>query len=252
MSATKRLRVFGGPNGSGKSTLFASIAEQFNVGHFINADEIENQIASTGFINIEKFGLTLKQEDLDAFKKESNTKTLIHKAELEGHEIDVEIRENVIVDKSKQTHSYEASLVTSFLRKHLLEKGTSYSFESVMSHPSKLDEIRQAKELGYKTYLYFVCLQDADINVSRVLNRVEKGGHNVDEERVKRRYFQTLNNLLPALLLVDRAYIFDNSTNKMELIAELEHGAIEILVSKNKVPNWFIEYVVNKLTTKEE
>lgn len=52
MSATKRLRVFGGPNGSGKSTLFASIAEQFNVGYFINADEIENQIASTGLSNM--------------------------------------------------------------------------------------------------------------------------------------------------------------------------------------------------------
>lgn len=62
------------------------------------------------------------------------------------------------------------------MRKHQLEKGTSYSFESVMSHPSKLNEIRQAKALSYKTYLYFDCLQDADINVSMVLNRVKKGG----------------------------------------------------------------------------
>ncbi len=247
MPAFKRLRVFGGPNGSGKSTLFASIKEQFNVGHFINSDEVEREITSNGFINIESFGLTLTQEDLDAFKAEPNTHTLIEKAAFEGHVIDIEIRENVIVDKSKQTHSYEASLITSFLRKHLLKKGSNYSFESVMSHPSKLDEIRQAKELGYKTYLYFVCLQDADINVSRVLNRVEKGGHNVDEERVKRRYTETLNNLLPTLLLVDRAYVFDNSTDKMELIAELENGAIEILVSGNKVPNWFIEYVINKI-----
>lgn len=37
----------------------------------------------------------------------------------------------------------------------------------------------------------------------------------------------------------------------MELIAELEKGGIEILVAKNKVPNWFIEYVINKLTTKQ-
>lgn len=116
-----------------------------------------------------------------------------------------------------------------------------------MSHPSKLDEIKRAKELGYKTYLYFVCLQDAEINVSRVSNRVEKGGHNVDSERIKRRYFETLNNLLPALLLVDKAYIFDNSTNKMLLFAEVSNGAIEILVTKNNVPNWFIEYVINKL-----
>ncbi len=247
MSHTKRLRVFGGPNGSGKSTLFSSIAEQFNVGHFINSDEIEKEIVSKGFINIESFGLNLTQADLDDFKQEPNSITLIAKAKKEGRIIDVEIRENVIVDKSKQTHSYEASLITAFLRRHLLDKKISYSFESVMSHTSKLDEIKSAKELGFKTYLYFVCLQDADINVSRVLNRVEKGGHNVDPDRVKRRYYETLNNLLPALLLVDKAYIFDNSTDQMELVAEIVNGGIEILVAKNKIPNWFIEYVVNKL-----
>ena len=67
MSTTKRLRVFGGPNGSGKSTLFSSIADQFNVGHFINSDEIEKEISSKGFINIEQFGLYLTQKDLDVF-----------------------------------------------------------------------------------------------------------------------------------------------------------------------------------------
>ncbi len=247
MSATKRLRVFGGPNGSGKSTLFSSIADQFNVGHFINSDEIEREISSKGFVNIEQFGLYLTQQDLDVFKQEPHTKSLIEKALIEGHEIDVEIRENVIVDKSKQTHSYEASLITSFLRKHLLENKISYSFESVMSHPSKLDEIKYAKKLGYKTYLYFVCLQDSDINVSRVLNRVQKGGHDVDSERIKRRYVDTLNNLLEALFFVDRAFLFDNSTDEMELIAEVLGGEIEILVAKEKIPNWFIQYVVNKL-----
>ena len=247
MSATKRLRVFGGPNGSGISTLFSSIADQFNVGHFINSDEIEREISSKGFVNIEQFGLYLTQQDLDVFKQEPHTKSLIEKALIEGHEIDVEIRENVIVDKSKQTHSYEASLITSFLRKHLLENKISYSFESVMSHPSKLDEIKYAKKLGYKTYLYFVCLQDSDINVSRVLNRVQKGGHDVDSERIKRRYVDTLNNLLEALFFVDRAFLFDNSTDEMELIAEVLGGEIEILVAKEKIPNWFIQYVVNKL-----
>lgn len=50
MSAAKRLRIFAGPNGSGKSTLFTTIAEQFRVGHFINADDIEKEIATKGFI----------------------------------------------------------------------------------------------------------------------------------------------------------------------------------------------------------
>lgn len=246
MPSAKKIRVFAGPNGSGKSTLFTSIAEKFNVGYFVNSDEIEKEIASKGFINLETYGLNLTEEDLEIFKQENDAVTLIQKAEKEGHTIDVEIRENVIVDKSKQTHSYEASLITAFLRKHLGVKGISYSFESVMSHPSKLNEIENAKNQGYKTYLYFVCLQDADMCVSRVSNRVEKGGHPVDPERIKRRYGEALNNLFSALLLADKAYLFDNSTFKMELFAEVENGQIEIL--SNQIPNWFVEYVINKIS----
>lgn len=248
MPRPKRLRIFAGPNGSGKSTLFTTISElrQFHIGHFINSDEIEKEISSKGFINIEDFDLHLTQADLDNFKIEPNTRTLIEKATVEGQHIDIEIKENVIIDKSKKTHSYEASLITAFLRKHLLDKGVSYSFESVMSHPSKLEEIKQANDLGYKTYLYFVCLQDADINISRVANRVQKGGHPVDPERIIKRYNATLGNLLPALLLVDKAYIFDNSSSDMILFAEVVKGQIEILVHEDKVPNWFIENVINK------
>ena len=96
MSEIKRLRVFGGPNGSGKSTLFSKIKEQFSVGHFVNSDEIENEIATKGYINMEQFGLVLTQGDLDLFKLEENTHSLLQKSDREGHVIDVEIRENVI------------------------------------------------------------------------------------------------------------------------------------------------------------
>lgn len=243
MAATKRLRLFAGPNGSGKSSLFPTIAEQFPVGYFINSDEIEKEISTKGLINIDQFGLKLLQKDLDEFKKEPDAISIIEKTKKNGHVLDVEIRENFLVDQSKQTHSYEASFLTSFIRHHLRLKGSSYSFESVMSHPSKLNELRAAKEMGYKTYLYFVCTQDPEINVSRVMNRVEKGGHNVDKEKIISRYYDTLQQLLPALRLVDKAFLFDNSTTTMELAAEIKNGQMEILT--DSVPNWIIEYVVN-------
>ena len=72
MSKTKRLRIFSGPNGSGKSTLFTDIANQFKAGHFINSDEIEKEIRSLGYINLEKFGLKLTQNHFEKFLKESN------------------------------------------------------------------------------------------------------------------------------------------------------------------------------------
>lgn len=247
MPKAKRLRVFAGPNGSGKSTLFQEISNQFNTGYFVNSDEIEQEISKTGFINLEKFDLFLEQADLENFLQRSQSKSLLKKATESGHPILFALKENVIIDKSKDTHSYEASLITSFIRHHLLEKRISYSFETVMSHVFKLDEIKKANDKGYKTYLYFVCLDDPSLNISRVQNRKEKGGHDVPEQKIVERYHRTLENLLPALLICQKAYLFDNSGENMVMIAESFNGQITLLVTENKVPSWFIEHVINKL-----
>ncbi|WP_080780205.1 zeta toxin family protein [Chryseobacterium phocaeense] len=247
MSKVKRLRIFAGPNGSGKSTLFEVFQqEKYKPGIFINSDVVEKEILEKGFLDLLPYGLELTQDDLLKFYQTPNAKTLLEKSHASGHTIDIEIRENIIVDRSRDTHSYEASLITSFIRENLLEKGISFAFETVMSHPSKLDEIIEARKHGYKIYLYFICLDEANLNVSRVNDRVRKGGHRVDPEKIKTRYLNTLQNLYPALKLVDRAYLFDNS-DEMLMIAEIDTGELTINVDQELFPNWFIEYVVDKV-----
>lgn len=239
MSKIKRLRIFAGPNGSGKSTLFETIASKFYVGDFINSDLIEKEILTKGFINLDQYDLKLSEQDFENFKNEPSSISLLAKAKNEGKIIDITFKNNVLVDKSKSTHSYEAAFITSFIRKHLLIKGKSYSFESVMSHISKIDEIIDAKSKGYKTYLYFVCVEDPLINISRIENRVEKGGHPVPDDKVKSRYIDTLSNLFPVLKVVDKAYLFDNSSKTMSLFAEVKKEQLEIV--SDKVPSWFIK-----------
>lgn len=248
MSKTKRLRVFAGPNGSGKSTLFLDIQKKFPTGPFVNSDFVESLISNKGYVNLSDFGLQLSHEDLDRFFQQPSSISLLEKAQQTGHEINISIKDNVIVDKSKDTHSYEASLITSFIRFHLLQRGVSYSFESVMSHSSKLDEIALARERGYKSYLYFVCLDDPSLNVSRVLDRIKKGGHVVPEEKIIQRYGRVLDLLLEAINLCDTVFLFDNSSTKgMTLIAKKEKGELTILVDSDQFPNWFIRSVINRL-----
>lgn len=246
MSQIKRMRVFAGPNGSGKSALFDSFKENHNPGIFINSDLVEKDILEKGFIDLKPFGLNLTQEDLTNFLLKPNSMSLIKKTEESGHKIDLKIKENIIVDKSNDTQSYEAALITAFLRENLLKNSISFSFESVMSHFSKITEINEAKDLGYKIYLYFICLDSPKINISRVKNRVLKGGHDVDSEKIISRYQNTLSNLLPVLKICDRAYLFDNS-NDMTLIAELDDKELRIKIDNEKFPNWFTNYVINRL-----
>lgn len=158
-----RLRIFAGPNGSGKSTLFDSFSKKYNAGIFLNADLIEKELANNGYIDLSEFKLNLTQKDLNEFLKTERAVSLIKKSIENNHKIDFCLRENVIVDAQKETHSYEGALISAFLRHHLQESRIDFCFETVMSHPSKIEEIKEAKQKGYKTYLYFICIDDPEL-----------------------------------------------------------------------------------------
>jgi len=174
--ATKRLRMFCGPNGSGKSTLIGEINKKYKLGYFINADILKNKLDTHHFLKASDYcSTTITNKEWKSFlvdlKEDDRIQNLDSKLFIEN---------NIMVCKS-QISSYQAALLATFLRYKLIKEKNTFSFETVMSHSSKVNFIDQAKKTGFKTYLYFICTQDADINKQRVLNRVKKGGHAVDE-----------------------------------------------------------------------
>lgn len=242
----KRLRIFAGPNGSGKSTLFEEFSKNYNTGYFINADYLEKILKTKGLIDLDFYKIKATSDDLLNFLKKESTKSLIDTAKTKGFEISLEIKENFILSLSKNPNSYEGSLISSFLREKLLKENKSFCFETVMSHFSKLDDIKEANSLGYTSYLYFVCIDDPEINISRVENRVQKGGHPVDSEIIKSRYTRTLNNLFPAIEISNKVYLFDNSGDKLTLIAEINDAkSLKLHINEEDFPNWFKDFVLN-------
>ena len=97
------------------------------------------------------------------------------------------------------------------LRDQCIRSGKSFSFETVMSHESKVQFMQRAKVAGFITQLYFVATGDPVLNVARVRTRVAAGGHNVPEDRIIARYYRTIALLPQAMLASDRAVVFDNS-----------------------------------------
>lgn len=242
MQKIKRLRVFAGPNGSGKTTLYESFSTRYDAGFFVNADHLEKQLKEVRLIDLSYFDVVATQEDLNSFKDSVEGQSLLNKAKDEGLIIDLSIRENFLVNGTKETNSYEASFAASFIRFLLNGLEKSYSFETVMSHPGKIEEMVSAKASGYRTYLYFVCTDDAFINISRVEKRVEKGGHAVESNKIVKRYKQTLNNLYAAVKATDRAYLFDNSGGEPQLIATVFTGKLTLLT--DSPPIWFKEHLL--------
>ena len=62
-----------------------------------------------------------------------------------------------------------------------------------MSDPGKVEVLRQAKGLGFRTYLYYVATDAPEINVSRVSLRVSQGGHDVPVDKIVSRYHRSLS-----------------------------------------------------------
>ncbi len=96
-------------------------------------------------------------------------------------------------------------------REECLANRHSFSFETVMSHISKVEFMRRAKAVGYRVTFFFVATDDPALNVLRVQTRVELGGHDVPKDRILARYRRSIANLPAALAICDKTTVFDNS-----------------------------------------
>jgi len=152
--------------------------------------------------------------------------------------------QNLLVNLSGEKPSYEAALIADYLRVKLIERGEKLSFESVMSHSSKLEVFDLAAKHGYKVYLYFICTESPEINIDRVKQRVLEGGHHVDDDKIEKRYYLTLNLLKEAVRKTYRSFLWDNSGTESELILEVEGGSNITMITENTTPHWCEQYLL--------
>jgi len=134
--------------------------------------------------------------------------------------------------------SYEAAKIAETLRLKLLKEGRSFCFETVFSHPSKIDFIAQAKSMGYEVILVFIHLDNASLNQARVSQRVSEGGHHVPDNKVISRIPKVLKNIKQTIPLCDRCYLLDNTRldNPFQQIAEISKG--EVKPKTASLPLW--------------
>lgn len=127
-------------------------------------------------------------------------------------------------------------------RRHCMAAGLSFVSETVFSHPSKLDLMRQARAAGFAVVLLVVCVNDPRQLLQRVAQRVAESGHAVPEDRVLARYPRTLRHLKDAIPLADMAMLYDTSGAGREgvsgpkLVARYRSGQWHWQVSRP--PRW--------------
>ncbi len=70
----------------------------------------------------------------------------------------------------------------------------SFIVETTLSGKSFRHSIEHGNEAGFVTTVHFVFNDGPDTSVARVLERVRRGGHNVPEADIRRRYQRSLVN----------------------------------------------------------
>ena len=177
-------------------------------------------------------------------------KSIFYRTQLEPHGIpfiNADILAKQLYPQNPERHSYEAAKISEEIRAQLFRDGRTFCFETVFSHPSKIDFVAQAKAFGYEVVLVFIHLDQIALNQARVTQRVEEGGHFVPEIKVSERVPRTLQNIRQTLPLCDRVYLLDNSRSDKPFrkIAVLRAGQFSL--RQDILPQWAKELLVDYL-----
>lgn len=111
----------------------------------------------------------------------------------------------------------------------LINEEKSFAFETTLSGLTYLQLVKDAKGTGYEIIFLFVYLNSVELAKNRVAIRVGKGGHNVPEDVIERRYIKGLKNISMYAGLSNDWYLYDNSGKKYELIVKNIAGQLEII-----------------------
>jgi predicted ABC-type ATPase len=242
----KRLRMFAGPNGSGKTSLVQKLARDFSaeglfqLHHFLNADDVFRDLQEGKGVSLECLGHPIAVEQIRSALMGGGRLRPDHPF-LDAARV-VNAR---LLAPANVCDNYVAAAIVDCLREELLAANQSFSFETVMSHRSKIDFF--ARAAGYRTYLYFIATDSSHLNIYRVKSRTALGGHDVPEDKIVERYQRSLELVGEALSHAYRAFVFDNSGAEPVWLAQLTpEGTFQLEVAPDSLPVWFRTWVASR------
>jgi predicted ABC-type ATPase len=130
------------------------------------------------------------------------------------------------------------------LAQQYVQSGQSFVVETTLAGNTYINLIREVKSRGWLVVLIYIGIDNPNINVLRVGDRVELGGHDVPRSDILRRYDRSLVNLEKAAKIVDRLILYDNSTDTShQLVATVESPSTVIYMQE--LPTWIDRAILN-------
>lgn len=117
---------------------------------------------------------------------------------------------------------------------NLLESEADFAFETTLSTRSYISFIRKAQGKGYTITLLYFWLSSPQLAIRRVAKRVSRGGHNIPDDVIIRRYYRGINNLVNLYIPVcDKWLVMNNKDVPSESIAHGSNQLGEIVLNND-------------------
>ena len=106
---------------------------------------------------------------------------------------------------------------------------SDFGFETTLSGVTYVALLQRLKTQGYRTQLFFLWIPTVEMALARIADRVRRGGHDIPEKVVRRRFHKGVRNLFTRYQpLLDSWMLFDNSAITPQLIAREEVGELRV------------------------
>lgn len=149
------------------------------------------------------------------------------KLELDGAFVNAdEIAKQLTGTKDGRIAAMAAGRAALMTLREMIKTRQSFIFETTLSSQQSINLMSEAQRAGYYVGLYYVALDAVELNIERVKRRVEKGGHDIPEDIIRRRYEGSLQKLSSALRYADEALLIDNSSLEPREIFRLHTGGV--------------------------
>lgn len=159
-------------------------------------------------------------------------KTTLYFNELElakdfGFRINVDEIVSAFGDSRNTQDQIRASKIALKIRQNYILQAKDFNQESTLCGNSIISLFYKLKNENYQINLFYIGLENVQIAKERVKMRVLKGGHNVAENLIEKRYDESLKNFIKISHLCDNIVVFDNTQNYKKLF-ELNFDKLSI------------------------
>ncbi|MEM8867003.1 MAG: zeta toxin family protein [Verrucomicrobiota bacterium] len=116
-----------------------------------------------------------------------------------------------------------------------IQFGKNFTFETTLGGKTITSLLLEAAAKGMRVSVWYAGLDSVEKNIARVCERVARGGHDIPEADIRKRWDSSRRNLLVLLPHLDRLRLYDNTIEadfekgvppQLKLLLAMENGRI--------------------------